>query len=177
MTALLNHDVPVAAVTTPQFMRCQKEIERRTSWTSEQFIGRIGHFERLPPSLSEADLRAVAGALLVGADKRSIKALVLYAQASAKYLAGIDTVICRAEYLAEKDGRERVDYRDIKRAITEGVIPLMRPCIGRWPSQPGRPEQDLQGPCNPQSRQKSFQIRAPHNTGLRHSRRSSLRII
>src|SRR5262249_44674909 len=40
MTALVNHDVPVCLVTTPQFLADQKRIERKTGWTSEQFVGR-----------------------------------------------------------------------------------------------------------------------------------------
>ena len=51
MTALTNNGVPVALITTPQFMRSQKEIELRTCWTGEQFTGRIFHYQKLSDSL------------------------------------------------------------------------------------------------------------------------------
>jgi len=123
MTALLNHRVSVALVTTPQFIRTQKVVERRTNWTSEQLVGRIGHYQKLPDSVPESDLEKVAQAFVPEADDRSIEALVAYAQGSAKYLAGIESVARRARYLAGKEQRERVAFKDIRLAIREGVIP------------------------------------------------------
>ena len=123
MTALVNHGVPVALITTPQFFRSQKEIETRTCWTSEQFTGRIGHYQKLPDTLSAADLQSVASALVPGLDVRAVELLVLYAQSSAKYLAGIKAVVDRASFNARKDGREKIQLADVKRAIKESVIP------------------------------------------------------
>jgi hypothetical protein len=123
MTALVNYGVPVALVTTPQFIATQKAVEKRTHWTSEQFIGRIGHYLPLPKSLGEDDLTRVAKALLPAGDAKSIEILVRYAQSSAKYLAGIETAVRRARSLARKENRERVERADIKRAIQEAVIP------------------------------------------------------
>ena len=126
MTALINQRVPVALVTTPQFIRTQKVVEARTNWTSEQFIGRIGHYQPLPDTLSADDLEAVAKTYVPQGDAKSIKALVLYAESSAKYLAGIEAVACRAQYIAGKEGRTKTEYGDIKRAIQESVIPSDR---------------------------------------------------
>jgi hypothetical protein len=123
MTALVNYGVPVALVTTPQFIRDQKLVERKTGWTSEQFIGRIGHYQRLPDALSEVDLRAVARRCLPEGDEAAIEVLALYAQASAKYLSAIDTAVKRARFLASKDGRTKVAFGDIKCAIQDNVIP------------------------------------------------------
>jgi hypothetical protein len=123
MTALVNHSVPVVLVTTPQFSATQKVVEKRTHWTSEQFIGRIGHYLPLPKSLDEQDLVKVAKVLLPKGDSKSIEILVRYAQSSAKYLAGIETTVRRARYLARKEKREKVERADIKRAIQEAVIP------------------------------------------------------
>lgn len=123
MTALVNHGVPVALVTTPQFMVTQRVVEKRTHWTSEQFTGRIGHYLELPKSLGEEDLAKVAKALLPEGDAKSIEILVRYAQSSAKYLAGIESATRRARYLANKSGREKVERADVKRAIQEAVIP------------------------------------------------------
>jgi hypothetical protein len=123
LTGLVNYDAPVALVTTPQFLTTQKMIEERTRWTSEQFIGRIGHYQKLPDGLPESDLANVAKALLPEGDARSIEILVRYAQSSAKYLAGIVAVVRRARYLAGKAGREKVTMADLKQAIKGSVIP------------------------------------------------------
>ncbi len=123
MTALVNLGVPVALVATPQFMLSQKEVEKRTHWTSEQLIGRISHYQKLPSSLGDEDLAKVAKALLPEADAKTTELLVAYAQASAKYLAGIECVVRRARYLARKEQRDQVTHSDIKRAIKDGVMP------------------------------------------------------
>ena len=115
--------MPVALVTTPQFIVTQKAVEKRTHWKSEQFIGRIGHYLPLPKSLGEDDLAKVAKVLLPTGDAKSIEILVRYAQSSAKYLAGIEIAVRRARYLAKKAGRDRVERGDVKRAIQEAVIP------------------------------------------------------
>lgn len=123
MTALVNHGVPVALVTTPQFFRSQKEIEDRTHWTSGQFTGRIGHYAKLPENLSQDDLRLVARTMLPEGDSRSIESLADYAQGSKKYLAAVEDAASRARYLASKAGRNKVQFADVKQAILESVIP------------------------------------------------------
>ena len=123
MTALVNHGVPVALVTTPQFFRSQKEIENFTHWTSEQFTGRIGHYEKLPALLSLDDLLLVAKTMLPEGDARSIESLADYAQGSKKYLGAIEAAVPRARYNAHRAGRDKVVYADVKQAILESVIP------------------------------------------------------
>lgn len=123
MTALVNHNVPVALITTPQFMRHQKALERKTCWTGEQFTGRIGHYEKLPDTLPKEDLTAVSKSLLPEGCAKSIELLAAYAQASAKYLAGIDAVVRRARFLASNEGRQDVLFDDLKSAIQGSVIP------------------------------------------------------
>lgn len=123
MTALVNRGIPVAMVTTPQFGKSQKAIEKKTGWASEQFIGRIGHWERLPDRLSESDLEAVARHLLPTGDSKCISALVAYSQGSSKYLAGIESAARRAKYLASRSRRDRVTFADVKDAIQGSVIP------------------------------------------------------
>lgn len=123
MTALVNYGVPVGLIATPQFLKTQKVVESKTRWTSEQFTGRIYHYEPLPESLSEKDLSKVASALLPEGDDTSVEILVRYAQASAKYLAGIEAVVRRARYIAKRDGRDKVNRTDIKNAVKESVMP------------------------------------------------------
>jgi AAA domain len=123
MTALVNCSVPVALITTPQFYAAQQRVERLTGWTSEQFIGRIGHVERLPAKLEKSDLLAVSRALLPEADTATLKALSAYAVLSKKHLASIEGIVKRSRWLAEQDGRKTVTSKDVCRAMKEGIIP------------------------------------------------------
>jgi hypothetical protein len=123
MTALVNHNVPIALVTTPQFYASQRRVERLTGWTSEQFTGRIGHVERLPGRLGRADLVMVARALLPGADAATWGALAAYAVLSKKHLASIEAVAKRAAWLAGQDGKPSATAAYVHRAMKESVIP------------------------------------------------------
>ena len=123
MTALVNYNVPCACVTTPQFYASQKRVERLTEWTSEQFIGRIGHLERLPSKLGRADLVKVAQALLPGADAASWGALAAYADVSKKHLASIEAIAKRAAWLARQDGQSAATATYVRRAMKESIIP------------------------------------------------------
>jgi len=123
LTALVNHGVPVALVTTPQFHVSQKLLTRNTGWASEQFDGRIGCYEKLPDSLTLEDFSAVARHLLPEGDKATITNLARYARNSTRYLAAIDSAVTRARYLAGKAGRKIVIADDVRNAIVKNVIP------------------------------------------------------
>lgn len=123
MTALVNHGVGVALVTTPQFFRSLSAIERVTCWTSDQFKGRIGRYVKLPDALSRDELEELAGALLPAANPDSIRAIARYAESSGKYLGAMDAIADTAKYFCEADGREQVEFADVERAIRESVTP------------------------------------------------------
>jgi hypothetical protein len=122
-TALANFGVPVALITTPQFYTVQRNVERLTGWNSDQFIGRVGHVERLPERLEQSDLMAVAAALIPGITETAAKKLALYAEISRKHLASIDEIAKRAKWIARESGRDLAGAEDVNRAIKEGVIP------------------------------------------------------
>ena len=123
MTALVNYNVPVALVATPQFLLTQATFERNSVWNSAQFTGRIGHYEKLPSALSEVDLKAVAKSFLPDGCDKSILALALYAKNSVKYLAAIESAVARARFNASRAGRGKVVFADVKSAISQNVIP------------------------------------------------------
>ncbi|MCG3146888.1 MAG: hypothetical protein PCFJNLEI_00323 [Verrucomicrobiae bacterium] len=122
LTALVNNGVPVALVTTPQFVRNQRRVEKSTEWESEQLKGRIGHWLTLPESPTDKDMGAVAKALLPEGNPADLGALVDYATASQRYFAGIDFVVRRARYLAEKRGAA-VRSADLREALANGILP------------------------------------------------------
>ncbi len=123
MTALVNHGVGVALVTTPQFFRSLSAIERVTCWTSDQFKGRIGRYVALPVVLSRDELEELAAVLLPAADSNSIRAAARYAESSGKYLGALEAITDVAKYFCESDGREKVEFKDVEQAIRESVTP------------------------------------------------------
>ena len=120
--SMANNGVPIAMISTPQFLEIQKSVEKK-GWNSAQLTGRISHYEPLPADLSLDDLKAVAKTILPEADSDGLKALAIYARSSARYLAAIDSVAKRARYVAKQDGRTVVGLNDIRKAMTESVIP------------------------------------------------------
>ena len=123
LTELVNFGVAVALISTPQFTTSQRVIEKNTHWASEQLIGRMARYTRLPERLEQNDLEAVARYHLPEGDRKSISALVGYAQASRKYLAGIDHATKAARYEAQIRNRTKVTFDDIKNAIATNVMP------------------------------------------------------
>lgn len=126
LTALVNHGVPVALITTPQFARDQKIVEQKTGWTSAQFLSQIGDYKKLPEVLTGRDLVAVAEHCLPAGEKSAVKALALYAEGSGRYLAAIETAVKRARFIANSNGREDVTLSDVGKAISDYVIPSDR---------------------------------------------------
>ncbi len=122
MTALVNHNVPVALVATPQFIADQKFVEKKTRWRSGQFVGRT-HYEPLPDELSEQDRCAVARAHFPEGDGESIKLLARCAKFSLSYLAAIPQIVQRARFEAKRAGQKNVTFQDLKRVVEERTLP------------------------------------------------------
>jgi len=161
LTQLVNMGVPVAVVTTPQFTKSQEALVRNGGWSSEQFVGRIIHYNRLPDALAEEDLEAVAQHWLPDGDEKTIRLLITYAQSSEKYLQGIDSLVRRARFLAHKAQRAQPTFADVAAALKEGVVPsdnaLSAALAGAQPGarrKPGRPAAAtiVQAACTPPAR-------------------------
>jgi hypothetical protein len=125
LTALVNFGCPVALITTPQFHASQKRVETQTGWTSEQFMGRIGHIERLPQVLPIRDLLAVASAIFPEGDEKTWQAMAGYADMNPQTkLAGMDALAKRARWLASQDRRAVATPDDLRRAMRESCVPV-----------------------------------------------------
>jgi len=116
---LSDKGVAVALVTTPQFHGHLRRVEENTPWASEQFLGRIGRYIRLPDRLSKPDLEAVARVLLPDGDKATIRALADYADLSEKHVAAIRFIVDAARWIAQKAGREKATAQDVRQAMRE----------------------------------------------------------
>ncbi len=119
---MANAGVPICLVSTPQFITAQKAMEK-TGWNSAQLTGRIGYYEFLPSELTLADLTAVGRAVLPEANADVLAALASYARVSARYLAAVDSIAKRAQFIAQRNGRTQCTTGDVRTAMQESVIP------------------------------------------------------
>lgn len=71
LMSMSNQGVPIFLIGQPEFWDRLNVAERVSGWNSAQFIGRIGHHERLPGSVTPADLRALASAFLPASAPRT----------------------------------------------------------------------------------------------------------
>jgi hypothetical protein len=140
LTEVVNKNIPVALVTTPQFDFLQNTIVNVTGWASEQLDGRISYRLDLPSTLPESDLAAIVKFNLPDADRQIIDGLCAYAQSSGKFIAGIEAVAKRARFLAKKTGRTAPNKTDLVTAMKE-VDPAI---VNIKPS-----EEEKQSACTP----------------------------
>jgi hypothetical protein len=199
LMAMANASVPICLVSTPQFTQVQKAVEK-TGWNSAQLTGRIGHYEFLPTKLNEADIVAVARAVLPEASQDVLLALADYAGESSRYLAAVDSIGKRARYIAQSKGRAECTTSDVRTAMKESVIPsdtmLVRtleqarksPGSGRKslpppaeveieapirsgrPAAPARPEFSRRGEVLPELVQALAEATAPPGSGKKRHR-------
>lgn len=127
-TALCNHGVPVALITTPQFINCVQRAEKQVGWNWRQFRRRVKRWVELPKWNTEADLDAVARKILPGISKSGIKLAIAYSKMSfhglpSRDISGLGDVATEARILAEAYGRDKVTFEDVERAINEHLLP------------------------------------------------------
>lgn len=132
-TALVDHGVPVALVSTPQFDKGCELLEKRVGWNANQIRGRVKLHTRLPDSLSDNDLNAIAKKLMPEADNKSLKLLLGFALASDDYVAGIERIVCRSRFFAHRRGDKKASTKDVVKAIEE-VLPMPSRKASKKPS-------------------------------------------
>ena len=121
-TALCNPPLPVALVTTPQFMDCMERAVSQVGWNYRQFKRR-SKYVRLPAKNTPHDIEAVARKLLPGADKATITQIMAYEALSKRDLSAVRDMVREAKLLAKEDGARSVTFDHVKRAMYEVLIP------------------------------------------------------
>jgi hypothetical protein len=121
-TALCNPPLPVALITTPQFLICMERAVGQVGWNYRQFRRRCKRYIPLPQKNRPEDIEAVALKLLPGADKATLKQIMAYEALSKRDLSAVGDVVREAKLLAEEDGARRVTFEHVKRAIHEVLI-------------------------------------------------------
>ena len=153
-TALVDHGVPVVLVSTPQFDRQCDLWQKHIGWNAAQIRGRVKLHEHLPAELPLEDLEAVARKMAPQADELSVMRLVGFAKASDDYLAGIERLVCRADYFAVCAGRQRAGRADIKQALDEALPRLET--VAPAPEPPARRKRASARATAPGKRAKGF---------------------
>lgn len=143
MTALVNANVAVALVTTPQFHAAQRRVEQLTIWNSEQFNGRIGHLQALPEQLGMKDMLAICRVMLPACDEDVCKAVADYSRRSQARLRALEAIAKRARWFASQDGRVAASGEDVvsvmrERASTFDNPGEQAPVVARLAVQPAR---------------------------------------
>ncbi|WP_269538103.1 ATP-binding protein [Cerasicoccus fimbriatus] len=103
-TALLNRDVPVVLLSTPQFNQRLNQGGAESGFNIDQFKGRLNNFVKLPESPKVEDYHAVAESLAPNATPEFKKALAAYGKISTFYFQGIRRAVGEAKRLAAKTG-------------------------------------------------------------------------
>jgi hypothetical protein len=122
-TALCNPPMPVALLTTPQFLVCMERAAGQVGWNYRQFRRRCKRYTQLPFKNTPEDVEAVARHLLPGADKATIKQIMAYEALSKRDLSAVGDIVKEATLLAEKEGAPSVAFEHVKRAMYEELIP------------------------------------------------------
>jgi hypothetical protein len=121
-TALCNPPLPVALVTTPQFMVCIERAARHVGWNYRQFRRR-SRYCRLPQKNSQEDIASVIRRALPGADKRTVMLVLGYVALSKRDLSAVGDVAREAGLVAEQEGARKVTFEHVNRAIQEVLVP------------------------------------------------------
>jgi hypothetical protein len=115
-TALCNPPLPVALVTTPQFMLCMERAAHDVDWNYMQFKRRCKRYCRLPANNTPEDIEAVTRHLLPGAKRAIIKQVAGYAALSKRDLSAVGDIVREAKLLAEEEGAAEITFDHIARA-------------------------------------------------------------
>jgi len=119
-TALCNPPLPVALVTTPQFLHCMKRAVEQVGWNYRQFRRRCKRYVPLPPKNTPSDIESVVRHLLAGADNATIKQVIAYEALSKRDLSAVGDVVREAQLLAA--GKKPITFEHVKRAIHEVLL-------------------------------------------------------
>lgn len=122
-TAICNRSVPVALVTTPQFIACMARAKNQVDWNFHQFRRRVKRWVKLPVRNTESDLAAVARKVFQNCSEAVIKKVVGYALLSKRDLSAVGDVASEVRAMLGTETLAKVSVEHVHRAITEFLIP------------------------------------------------------
>ena len=124
-TAICNQGVPIALVTTPQFIVCMTRAADQVEWNYRQFRRRVKRWVKLPEKNTEEDIRAVARSVFKKADSRTVSKIVGYALLPEGYrdLSAIGDVANEVRAMLGTDDLSKATLEHVHRAIYDFLLP------------------------------------------------------
>ena len=117
-TALIDSGVPVVIVSTPQYFANQCDRFRQGGWNANQIQRRLAHIERLPESLSIADMQAVIRLHFPEIPKAKVFDIAILATGSLGFVGTIAHLRKRLDFLVSRKGA-RSEAATLDRLIAE----------------------------------------------------------
>jgi hypothetical protein len=141
-TQIVDRDLPVALVSTPQaFSHAVEKFRRHTGYNFDQFFGRVMLNVTLPNELDEADLLAVVKVQGPDIPEKFHRFIVARAMQSEGYLKVVEAICRRARYIAHRDGHPAIALADVELAAAEVIPSPARPAPAI--TAPARPKQPM----------------------------------
>jgi hypothetical protein len=122
-TAICNHGVPIALITTPQFLVCMTRASDQVEWNYRQFRRRVKRWVKLPDRNTEADLTAVARSIFKGASAAIIKEIVGYAMLSKRDLSAVGDVAGEVRAMLGSENLSLATLKQVHCAIYDYLLP------------------------------------------------------
>jgi hypothetical protein len=122
-TAICNQGVPIALVTTPQFIVCMTRAVDQVEWNYRQFRRRVKRWVKLPQTNSEEDIKAVARHVFKKADARTISKITGYALLSKRDLSAVGDVASEVRAMLGTEDLSNATLDHVHRAIYEFILP------------------------------------------------------
>jgi len=144
-TAVCNQGVPIALVTTPQFIVCMTRAADQVEWNYRQFRRRVKRWVKLPATNSEDDIKAVARNVFKKADARIISKIAGYALLSKRDLSAVGDVADEVRAMIGSGDLSRASLDQVHRAIYDFLLPsdktfLEGMAAARNTGRPSRPK-------------------------------------
>jgi hypothetical protein len=141
-TALIDFDVPVALISTPQYFAKQCERYRKAGWNANQVQRRLARTARLPETVSAEDALAVGKSYFSDIPSRLLKRAAGVALLSVGRLTVFSHLRKRVDFLASRrPGESRVALLEFaleeigapgaKAGSNEPAEALQPPCLAR----------------------------------------------
>ena len=122
-TAICNCSIPIALVTTPQFILCMTRAADQVEWNYRQFRRRVKRWEKLPAANTEQDIMAVAKSVFKNADAQMVSLIAGYALLSKRDLSAVGDVADEVRVMLGTDDLGKATARQVHRAIHEYLLP------------------------------------------------------
>jgi len=122
-TSICNRRIPIALVTTPQFLVCMTRAHAQVDWNYRQFRRRVRRYVKLPAKNTPHDIEQVIRAALPGATNSAVKQVLAYVHLTRRDLSAVGDVVDEIKAMQGRDVLAKVTYEEIVRVIDEHLVP------------------------------------------------------